>query len=614
MHLTVEERTYLTLVRVRGAVKGEDRLKLFQQVDGVLRSDPMGIVWDLSGSDSIADLPLSVLAGALAFQRLRAQPIVVMGAPGDVTERLRRMGVGYEVAQVSDEQEACLAILDRIPKRFDEFFCKVVVQEGFVDPGGLKQALLRFEREGKVGDFGKLLLREGLITAPQLLEAVCRQKTLLGDILVETGKLQADELDHALSTQDQMGTREKLGDLLMRLGLASNEDIYEALARQFKRRKRFKKGGGGAAAAGAAAQSSSGGAASSAEPGAPASPARSARLGEILLEQRLLSQEDLERSLQLQRQTQGREKLGDILVRLGFVSDSDLYTALLTQYERTQGGDLGGNVKDALQALIAKLGGRDHLVARQAMEGLRALGGPALAVVVASLRSPSPPVRRGCAEILGDAMNFESVPVLIELLEDGVQRVRNDALWSLIRITGQNFPPGNPAAWSEWWRAQDPTRLPRAPATISSHREEMARHLAKALEEGLELAPFDIEYRAGQEDWEGGHVRMQLRGDGIANVLHLKRGEVATYVGDLGTSETQEAFRAFSSAGILFVDTARSTDDGAETRHELALRIGNRYFRRSSLYYRELFQHWNFRSFESRLRDVLRRLTRGAIM
>ena len=55
-------------------------------------------------------------------------------------------------------------------------------------------------------------------------------------------------------------------------------------------------------------------------------------------------------------------------------------------------------------------------------------------------------------------------------------------------------------------------------------------------------------------------------------------------------------------------------DDSAETRHELALRIGNRYYRRSALYYRDLFQHWNYRSFETRLRDLIRRISRGAVL
>ncbi len=595
MRLSIEERSYLTLIHLAGRIGSEDRAKLWKSLDDVMRGDPLSIVWDLSGVEELQDPCLAVLAGSFAWQRLRNEPVVIMGVARELGERIRRTGVGYEAAMVSDEQEACLAILERTPRRYDEFFCKVLVQEGFVTPDAMKNALLQFERSGREGDFGKLLLQQGMVTAPQLLEAVCRQKSLLGDILVETGTLDRDTLEKALKAQSDMAKGEKLGDFLMRLGVASNQDIYEALARQYKRRKRFHKK-------------------SRAQVGEAPTQAQSARLGEILLEQKLLSQEDLERSLQLQRQTQGREKLGDILVRLGFVSDSDLYGALLTQYERTRGGEVQGAARAGVEALVTKLATQDHVVVRHAAEGLMALGGPALALVVAALRNASPAMRKAAADLLGDAMCFEAIPGLLERLEDPVPRVRHEAFWALVRITGQSIPVGDTAHWQDWWRATDPKKLPPPPENISTHREQMARLLAKGIQEGHALDPFDLEYRAGQEDWEGGHARLQLRGDGLVHVLHLKRGEARSWSGDLGSRETREILDGFAQAGILFVDTARTVDDPGESRHEMSLRIGNRFFRRSTLYYRELFQHWNFRSFESKLRDVLRRLTRGAVL
>jgi hypothetical protein len=595
MRIATDERAYLTLVRVSGIVGNENRQKLFQELDRVLRSDPLGIVWDVTGIESITDLALSVLIGALAYQRLRRDPVIVVGATVELSESLRTAGVGYDAAFVSDEQEACLAMLERIPRRYDEFFCKVVVQEGYVKPDHLKQTLLRYEREGKGADFGKLLLREGVITAPNLLAAVCHQKTLLGDILVDTGKVTGADLEKALAAQMIGGAREKLGDLLLRLELASNEDVYEALARQYKRRQRLRKKAPVRASDGSSA-------------------ATNARIGAILIEKRLLSQEDLDRSLQLQQQTKGRERLGDILVRLGFVSDSDLYNTLLTQYERTHSEGAEGDVRAGLEQMIQKLGSHDGLVIRQASEGLLALGRPATSLVIASMRNPSPLIRRACADLLGDGAALEAIPGLLECLEDAVPRVRVEALWSLVRITGQCFDSGDIEGWQNWWRRTDPRKLPPGPGQISSHREEMARILAQTLETRGELAPFELEYRQGQEEWEGGHVRMYLRGDGIVQVLHLRRGAVQTYAGDLGAKETREVLEAYSNAGILFLDTSRRSDDGAETRHELALRVGTRHFRRSVLFYRELFQHWSFRSFETRLRDVLRRLTRGAVL
>lgn len=607
MQIRTDERTYLTLVHLSGRVGAEGRHKLWNAVDAAFRSDPLAVLWDLTGLERIHDQALAVLVGGMALQRLRGDPILLICPDLSLAARLRSTGVTLDAAMVSDEQEACLALLDRIHKKYDEFFCKIVVEEGFLDPAELKQALLLFEREGGAGDFGRLLLREGMIRAPELLDAVCRQKTLLGDILVESGKLTTGELDRALQTR--RGEGEKLGDLLLRLGLATNEDIYEALGSQFKRRRRLQQRRPAPQPSDSAPEAPE----APEEGGTPAN--QRARLGEILLEKRLLSPEDLERSLQLQRQTRGREKLGDILVRLGFVSDSELYKALLTQYERSRGGgEVSGEVRDALEALINKLGKGDNLTFRQASEGLLALGGPALSVLVAALRSPAPPIRRGAADVLGSAMAFPSIPALLERVEDPIPRVRNECYWALLRITGQSFLVGDLEGWNRWWGAVDPRTLPPAPETVSSHREEMARMLSTTLEEGRALDAFDIEYRAGHEEWEGGHTRLQLRGDGRVHVFHSARGQAATYIGDLDASETRKFFEAFSSAGILFVDSGRTVDDSTETRHELALRIGNRFYRRSMLYYRELFQHWSFRSYETRLRDLIRRVTRGAVL
>src|SRR5258708_35130314 len=56
------------------------------------------------------------------------------------------------------------------------------------------------------------------------------------------------------------------------------------------------------------------------------------RLGEILIERKLITQEDLARALELQRE-RGGDKLGKILVDLGFVAQRDVLSALAEQLE-----------------------------------------------------------------------------------------------------------------------------------------------------------------------------------------------------------------------------------------------------------------------------------------
>src|SRR5579859_1468705 len=56
------------------------------------------------------------------------------------------------------------------------------------------------------------------------------------------------------------------------------------------------------------------------------------RLGEILIERRQISQEDLARALELQRERTG-DKLGKILVDLGFIAMRDVLSALAEQLQ-----------------------------------------------------------------------------------------------------------------------------------------------------------------------------------------------------------------------------------------------------------------------------------------
>lgn len=62
-----------------------------------------------------------------------------------------------------------------------------------------------------------------------------RKQPFLGMVLVDLGRLRQEELDVALRFQRdlaQLGRHYALGDLLLRLGMVSPEDIEEALRRQ----------------------------------------------------------------------------------------------------------------------------------------------------------------------------------------------------------------------------------------------------------------------------------------------------------------------------------------------------------------------------------------------
>jgi hypothetical protein len=80
------------------------------------------------------------------------------------------------------------------------------------------------------------------------------------------------------------------------------------------------------------------------------------RLGEMLIERRLIAPEDLERALEMQRER--GEKIGKILVDLGFVAMRDVLAALSEQLAVplvTIDGPAGDRRPKALPALHAAM-------------------------------------------------------------------------------------------------------------------------------------------------------------------------------------------------------------------------------------------------------------------
>src|SRR5438067_12827488 len=58
----------------------------------------------------------------------------------------------------------------------------------------------------------------------------------------------------------------------------------------------------------------------------------SQRLGDLLVKEKILSPEQLEQALKALKDSGGKDRLGSILVKLGFLSDEDVTNFLSRQY------------------------------------------------------------------------------------------------------------------------------------------------------------------------------------------------------------------------------------------------------------------------------------------
>src|SRR5262245_39297133 len=53
----------------------------------------------------------------------------------------------------------------------------------------------------------------------------------LGELLVDRGLVEPDDLDHAL-TEQKRGSGERLGEVLLKMGVVSQENLFHTLAEQ----------------------------------------------------------------------------------------------------------------------------------------------------------------------------------------------------------------------------------------------------------------------------------------------------------------------------------------------------------------------------------------------
>ncbi|MFQ5899886.1 MAG: ATPase, T2SS/T4P/T4SS family, partial [Candidatus Methylomirabilia bacterium] len=118
----------------------------------------------------------------------------------------------------------------------------------------------------------------------------------LGDLLVAEGVLTPEQLGPALTEHKQTGDR--LGSVLLRLGLITDEQLAHYLTYQKERRE-----GAGLA---------------------------SSRLGDFLVTEGVLTPEQLGQALAQQKRT--NDRLGSVLLRLRFITDSQLVHSLARLY------------------------------------------------------------------------------------------------------------------------------------------------------------------------------------------------------------------------------------------------------------------------------------------
>lgn len=112
---------------------------------------------------------------------------------------------------------------------------ELLLRQGIIDEDQLNHALAEHKRTGIL--LGKILIRLGIVTEETLTSVLGQQmqfkeRKRLGEILLERGFINQEQLDKALEVGRQQG--ERLGRVLVKLGYMSEDRLIEILSAQLE--------------------------------------------------------------------------------------------------------------------------------------------------------------------------------------------------------------------------------------------------------------------------------------------------------------------------------------------------------------------------------------------
>ena len=374
----------VTELRMRGAVGGGDRETLLQQMEAIWAQTPRSLLVDLD--EATLDAPCRALVLALLVHvTAEGGSSALVSGQIEFAQTFARLALARVAKLCPRRGEAERALLARLRKRYDNRFFSLLVDGGHLDRNALKGILDAYKQGGGQTPLGDLLMDRAHL-APRLLidllaeaaqdeadglaniRELARQvpqadvaegrplisgvpganqalspsergrsdspvsefvrPRLLGEILVEMNVITEAQLRMVLEEQRSAPSDEKIGDTLLRLGLVTTNQLFQALESQLTRK---------GASAGTFAPDTppqthhEDGPGSASAGGSGSEFFQSSLLGQLLIREGLISEEDLRAALDEQRKSDGEERLGDILVRLGSVKPSDLFLALERQ-------------------------------------------------------------------------------------------------------------------------------------------------------------------------------------------------------------------------------------------------------------------------------------------
>ncbi len=385
--------------------------------------------------------------------------------------------------------------------------------------------------------------KEALIHLFEKMEK--RYDDLFFEMLVREGYVEKDTLEEVLKEYHESGGKIPIDQLLLERGYVTVDDIIEVMAR----RRSF--------------------------------------LGEILVEYGYITRGQLEFILDEQSRT--GEKLGTLLKKYGYVSEEELLDAIALQYKKKL--EIADRSRKGLseRELFNYLASNNYVVVFDAMERIVESGN--VAAVCAELEREDIATTRYLLRILGSMQEKSAAHAVIPFLDSHDDHVVDEALWALVRLTGQAIPPSRSGKWRRWVKWNLPSSIPER-VTVHDPGVDTDEEFFDLIFDGT-ISPSQVivTYETGKMEWQGGKTSLLLTLEGEGVVKKNTRGAVELTRGQVPEFQSRELVEILQQTKFWTLHSRAAEVEVSEPRTELALQVPGKY--RRAVFYRPTEMYGN---------------------
>jgi len=345
MKFKVLKKPAYSKIEVEGSMQPFHGKAVRESVTKLIAQGFTNIIVDLTSAEQpLRSEFFTVISQLFIFSRL-SNGVSILVAPGEkFLARMASTGLEAFIHIVKDPHLACDCLLAAIPKRYDKDFFQQLIKKQILTETELRDVIALYKKDGSGKLFGDILIEKKIVNSSQLLDLLAvsmklEQNNLMADSETDVPSELTDHLEKPYVSLTEPVTSETYSTNKQ---IPSTHEITEQIPQSTE------------LFAAPTHNDSTGNELDSILPINTTPPQASQTsefvtkqlFGDILVEQGLITSEQLQQAVQLKQQTPG-VRLGDILIEEGFIGTTEVFSALQSQIRRKR--EISGNLTDLIE-------------------------------------------------------------------------------------------------------------------------------------------------------------------------------------------------------------------------------------------------------------------------